>query len=340
MRASLTAKTSRVLACLGALAIAILATGIGQAQSVAAKTAGAEKSTTWKLQHLPDGQPDLQGIWTNITITPMERPAEFAGKAFLTEQEAAEYEKRFLERRDATAQVDVNGPFRQTWWDSGTKVSKTRRTSIVIDPQDGKIPALTREAQAAEQARREATRRPAQTPEDRPLYERCILWQTDGPPMLSTNYNNNYRIVQTPGTVAIYIEMIHDVRIIPLDGRPHLPREVRSWMGDSVGHWEGDTLVVDTTNFNGKASFRGSDQNLHVIERFTRSDADTLLYQFTIDDPTAFTKPWTGEVPWSTAPGPIYEYACHEGNFRSMSSMLKNARAEDANRSPASDTKR
>jgi hypothetical protein len=269
----------------------------------------------------------------------MERPAEFADKAFLTQQEAAEYEKRFIDRRDATAQVDVNGPFRQAWWDSGTKVVKTRRTSIVIDPPDGKIPALTPQSQAAEQARRAATRRPPETAEDRPLYERCIEWPTDGPPMLSSNYNNNYRIVQAPGYVAIYIEMIHDVRIIPLDGRPHLPRDVRSWMGDSVGHWEGDTLVVDTTNFNGKASFRGSDQNLHVTERFTRTDADTLLYQFTIDDPTAFTRQWTGEVPWLAAPGPMYEYDCHEGNFRSMSSMLKTARAEETNQSP-SDTRR
>jgi hypothetical protein len=134
--------------------------------------------------------------------------------------------------------------------------------------------------------------------------------------------------------------MIHDVRIIPLDGRPHLPSEVRSWMGDSVGHWESDTLVVDTSNFNGKASFHGSDQNLHVVERFTRSAADTLLYQFTIDDPTAFTRKWTGEVPWLTAPGPIYEYDCHEGNYHSMSNMLKTARAEEANKSPASETKR
>jgi hypothetical protein len=289
----------------------------------------AAQQTTWKLQHLPDGQPDLQGIWTNITITPMERPAEFAGKAFLTEQEAAEYEKRFIERRDATAAVDVNGPFRQAWWDSGTKVVTTRRTSIVIDPPDGKIPVLTSEAQRAEQARRAAMRGSPETARDRPLYERCIVWPTDGPPMLSSNYNNNYRIVQTPGYVAIYIEMIHDVRIIPLDGRPHLPPDVRSWMGDSVGHWEGDTLVVDTTNFNGQASFRGSDQNLHVIERFTRSGPGTLIYQFTIDDPTAFTRQWTGEVPWLATPGPIYEYDCHEGNFHSMSNMLKTARAEE-----------
>jgi hypothetical protein len=324
----------RFLACVSTLAVALAVPLAGQ--PVATKTLGEAKSTPWKLAHLPDGQPDLQGIWTNITITPMERPAEFAEKPFLTEQETAEYEKRFIERRDATAQVDVNGPFRQTWWDSGTKVVKTRRTSIVIDPPDGKIPALTPTAQDAERARRASMRGSPAGPEDRPLYERCIVWPTDGPPMLSSNYNNNYRIVQTPGYVAIYIEMIHDVRIIPLDGRPHLPRDVRSWMGDSVGHWQGDTLVVDTTNFNGYASFRGSDENLHVVERFTRTDANTLLYRFTIDDPTAFARPWTGEVPWLTAPGPIYEYACHEGNYQSMESMLKTARAEEAAQSRGS----
>ncbi len=299
------------------------------ALSVAAFAPLAAQSIPWKLQHLPDGQPDLQGIWTNITITPMERPPEFANKPYLTEQEAAEYEKRFVERRDANFSADVNGPIRLAWWDSGTKVVRTRRTSLVIDPEDGKIPALTPQAQAAERERRATQRRPPETPKDRPLYERCIMWQTDGPVMASTNYNNNYRIVQTPGYVAIYIEMIHDVRLIPLDGRPHLPPDVRTWLGDSVGHWEGETLVIDTTNFNGKASFHGTDENLHLIERFTRTDSGTLLYQFTIDDPTAFTRQWTGEVPWVSAPGPIYEYDCHEGNFHSMSSILKTARAEE-----------
>ncbi len=299
----------------------------------------------WTVRHLPDGQPDLQGIWNNATITPMERPAQFANKPFFSEQEAAEYEKNFVQHQKESFSNDVNGPARLAWWDSGSTVVKTRRTSIVIDPTDGKIPALTPAAQAAERARRQAARGgervgTLETLKDRPLNERCIVWPTDGPPMMSSFYNNNYRIVQTPGYVAIYIEMVHDVRVIPLDGRAHLPRDVRSWMGDSVGHWEGDTLVIDTTNFNGKASFRGSDENLHVIERFRRTDEHTLLYQFTIDDPTAFTQPWTGEVPWLSAPGPIYEYDCHEGNFHSMESMLKNARAEEAKRGSGSDSKR
>jgi hypothetical protein len=283
----------------------------------------------WSAPRLPFGQPDIQGIWTNTTITPMERPAQFAGKEFMTEQEAADYEKNYQQRQSNTFETDLNGPFRAAWWDSGSTVVKTRRTSIVIDPPDGKIPPLTAQAQKAEQLRRQRQRRPPEGPEDRPLLERCIIWPSDGPPMMSTNYNNNYRIVQTPEYVAIYIEMVHDVRIIPLDGRPHAPESVRTWMGDSRGHWEGDTLVIDTRNFNGEAPFRGSDENLHVIERFRRTDPDTLLYQFTIDDPTAFAKPWTGEVTWSSAPGPIYEYACNEGNFHTMSSMLRNARADE-----------
>ena len=331
---------NRLLLYLSALAIASLTPVQSEAQQAAAKTSGAAQSTPWKLSRLPDGQPDLQGIWNNATITPMERPAEFANKPFLTEQEAAEYEKNFVQHQKESFTNDVNGPLRLAWWDSGSKIVETRRTSIVIDPPDGKIPPLTSQAQAAERARRQAARSGhIDTAADRPLNERCIIWPTDGPPMISSFYNNNYRIVQAPGYVAIYIEMVHDVRVIPLDSRPHLPREIRSWMGDSIGHWEGDTLVVDTTNFNGKSSFRGSDENLHVIERFRRTGDHTLLYQFTIDDPTAFTKQWTGEVPWLSTPGPLYEYDCHEGNFHSIESMLKNARAEEAKQSPASEKK-
>ena len=297
--------------------------------SVIPAAAQGLRTNGWSVPRTPDGQPDLQGLWSNTTITPMERPAQLAGKEFFTEQEAAAYEKQVNTRRDQGYLTDSGGPFRKAWWDSGNTIVKTRRTSIVIDPPDGKIPALLPEAMKTERARREATRRPAAGPEDRPLNERCIVWPTDGPPMVSSNYNNNYRIVQIPGFVVIYIEMIHDVRIIPLDARPHLAAEVRNWMGDSRGHWEGDTLVVDTTNFNGKASFHGSDRNLHVIERFTRTDANTILYRFTIDDPTAFQSAWTGEVPWSAAPGPIYEYACHEGNYQSMQAMLEAARADE-----------
>jgi hypothetical protein len=277
--------------------------------------------------------PDFQGIWTNATITPLERPKELAGKEFFTEKEVAEYEKRVLEesdkdRRDGSPEADVGRAYNESWWDRGTKVVPTRRTSIVVDPPDGRVPPLTPEAQKAAAARAAALRRPAAGPEDRSLPERCILWPTAGPPMLSSAYNNNYQILQTPGYVVIFIEMIHDVRIIPLDGRPHLASNIRQWLGDPRGHWEGNTLVVDSTNFTDKNPFRGSDRNLHLTERFTRINPDTILYRFTVEDPTAFTRAWTGEAPLTRTPGPIYEYACHEGNY-GMANILSGARAEE-----------
>ena len=288
---------------------------------------------TWTAPRTPDGQPDLQGIWSNATITPLERPKELAGKQFFTGQEAGEYEKRILQesnkdRRDGDREADVGRAYNDAWWDRGTRVVPTRRTSMVVDPADGRVPALTPAAQQREAARIEALRRPARGPEDRGLPERCIQWPTAGPPMLPSAYNNNYQILQTPGYVVILIEMIHDVRIIPLDGRPHLASSIRQWLGDSRGHWEGDELVVDTTNFTDKTPFRGSDRNLHLIERFKRIDAETILYRFTVDDPTAFTKPWSGEAPLTRTPGPIYEYACHEGNY-GMTNILSGARADE-----------
>ena len=279
------------------------------------------------------GQPDLQGIWNNGTVTPLERPPELAGKQFFTPKEAEEYEKQVVARvnrdqREPGSERDVARAYNDAWWDSGTKVVRTLRTSMVIDPPDGKIPPLTAKAKEAMTARQVAMNRPAQGPEDRPLAERCLMFPTSGPPMTPYVYNNNFRIVQTKDYVAINIELLHDVRMIPLDGRPHLPSNIRLWFGDSVGHWEGNTLVVDTTNFTNKTSYRGSDENLHVIERFTRTDPDTIVYQFTIDDPTAFTRPWTAELTMVKSPGPLYEYACHEGNY-GMFNLLKGARAEE-----------
>jgi len=311
--------TNRFLAAAGVLAI------------LAALPALAAKN--WTVPHTPDGQPDLQGIWSNATITPLERPKDLADKAFFTEKEAADYEKRILEetnkdRRDGPPESDVGRAYNDSWWDRGTRVVPTRRTSFVLDPPDGKVPPLTVEAQQRVAARTAKLQHPAAGPEDRGLSERCILWPTAGPPMLPSAYNNNYQIYQTPGYVVIFIEMIHDFRIIPLDGRPHLPGNIRQWMGDSRGHWEGNTLVVDTTNFNEKNPFRGSDRNLHLIELFTRVDPETIIYRFRLDDPTAFTKPWSGEVPMTRTPGPIYEYACHEGNY-GMANILSGARAEE-----------
>jgi hypothetical protein len=190
------------------------------------------------------------------------------------------------------------------------------------------VPPLTPQAQKAAAARAEIARRAPEGPEDMGLPDRCLLWPTAGPPMIPGGYNNNYQILQIPGYVVILVEMIHDIRIIPLDGRPHLPGNIRQWMGDSRGHWEGNTLVVDTTNFTDKTHYRGADENLHLVERFTRVDADTIIYRFTVDDPSAFTRPWTGEAPLRKTAGPIYEYACHEGNY-SVANMLRGARAQE-----------
>jgi hypothetical protein len=203
---------------------------------------------------------------------------------------------------------------------------KTRRTSLIIDPPDGKIPTLTAEARKRLAALDEANGRLTEGPEDRPLSERCILRPNSGPPMVPTGYNNNFELIQAPGYVVIFNEQIHDARIIPTDGRPHLPQNVRQWMGDSRGRWEGDTLVIDTTNFTGKAPFRGSGENMHLVERFTRTDPDTLLYEFTVEDPHSFARPWTAQIPMTRSREAMFEYACHEGNY-SMSSTLTGARA-------------
>jgi hypothetical protein len=322
-----------VMRSAAALLIGVLALAVdAKAQVLSPTKSQKANAKAWAAPRGAGGHPDLEGIWTNVTLTPFERPRDLAGKEFFTEKEAAEYEKRVLEasdrdRRPATAEEDVGLAYNEAWFERG-KVSPTRRTSIVIDPPDGRVPSLTPQAQKAAAARAAVQRRLPTGPEDFSLPVRCILWPTAGPPMVSGPYNNNYQIVQTAEYVAIYVEMIHDVRIIPLDGRPHLASTVRQWMGDSRGRWEGDTLVVDTTNFTDKTSFRGSDQNLHLIERFTRASPETILYRFTVDDPTAFTKPWTGEIAFVKTPGPIYEYACHEGNY-ALSNMLSAARAAE-----------
>jgi hypothetical protein len=292
-------------------------------------------STSVFGQARPQPGRDLQGIWTNSTITPLERQAQFVGKAFLTPEEAAAFEKQTRERnnadrREASADADLTTGYNDFWWDRGTKVVSTLRTSIIVDPPDGKIPALTAAGQNRAAARAEARRlHPADGPEDLSLADRCIA--RPNPPMIPAGYNNNHQIVQTPEHVVIFSEMMHDARIIPLDGRPHLPNSVRQWFGDSRGHWEGNTLVVETTNFTDRTNFRGAGQNLRLVERFTRVDKDTLLYQFTVNDPESFQKPWSGEIPFKRAPGPIFEYACHEGNY-SMTNTLAAARAEEKSR--------
>jgi hypothetical protein len=295
----------------------------GQAPSSTAK------KKVWTPPRTPDGQPDFQGSWSSATLTPVERPPEFAGKEFLTEQEAAEYERRTLEqvnsdRRDGGAEADLRRNYNEFWRDRGTTVVSSRRTSLIVDPPDGKIPPLTPEARRKQAARAEAARVP-RGPEDLALRIRCISRDL---PMLPTPNNNFMEIVQGSGYVAILLEMMHEVRLIPLGGRPHVDSRIRGYMGDSRGHWEGDTLVIDTTNFTGKSNFYGADENLHLTERLTRTAPDTILYQFTVDDPTAFTRPWSGELSMSRSQERVFEYACHEGNY-SMTNILAGARATE-----------
>ena len=327
----------RCLASIGVVAtvIAIVAPvpGAAQAQTAAADTPTPPR-TAW-------GQPDLRGIWDFRTITPLERPSKLAGKQVLTEKEAAEVEEQAAQsriERDSSAIpdrcigsanfVDCIGSYNQFWFDRGTEVIPDRRTSLIVDPPDGRIPSLTPEAQKRADARAEVRRRPARGPEDRGVAARCILGFNSGPPMNPSAYNNNMQLFQTPEYVAILNEMVHDARIIPLDGRSHLPPGIRQWMGDSRGRWEGDTLVVDTTNFTDQTMFKGSGENMRVVERFTRVGADTLRYEYTIDDPESFTTSWTAVFPMRKTEGPIFEYACHEGNY-GMLNLLSGARAEE-----------
>ncbi len=289
-----------------------------------------------------DGHPDLQGIWTNATITPLERSAALAGKEFLTPEEAAAFEKQIARASDAADRPEARrqgdpGSYNQAWMDRGTHVVKTRRTSMVVDPPDGRVPPLTAEAQKVyDRNHTSFDGLPADNPEDRLLTERCILFGGAGPPMLPEPYNNNYQIVQTPDSVLILAELNHETRIIPVDGRPHLPQNIHQWTGDSRGHWEGDTLVVESSNFKfnqrsrfGVAYMNGmSDQNLRVTERFTRTDPDTIMYRATITDPTVYTKPWTVELSMAKRTDSLFEYACHEGNY-GMLGILGGARAAE-----------
>jgi hypothetical protein len=283
---------------------------------------------TWKTPRTPDGHPDLQGIWTNATITRMERLPEFNGKLSLTDAEASAFEKKDHQESEEEPGKDgvvlggvkfsgANAGYNALFIDRGNELARVdgkKRSSLIIEPEDGKLPA--RVAARAGRGRGGAAAGGYDNVKNHPISERCLLGfgSTSGPPMMPVLYNNNYQIVETPDTVMIMVEMIHDVRVVRMGGT-HAPPDVRQWLGDSVGHWEGDTLVVDTTNFNPQAAFYGADQNLHTIERFQRVDQNTILYRVTIDDPTTWSKPWTMEYPFVATKGPIYEYACHEGNY-------------------------
>jgi hypothetical protein len=311
-----------------ALALAIVAPAAGQ-------------SAKWTPPRTPDGKPDLQGTFTFATITPLQRPDALKDKATLTPEEAAAFEQAENLRlnRDTydpeKGQPSAGYPprsqggvlsYNDFWYERGDKLTGDLRSSLIVDPPDGRIPfTAAARARTAERAAR-TNNSIFDDPEDLSLVDRCILGFNAGPPMVSGTYNNNLQIVQTPGYVVIFNEMVHNARIIPTDGRPHGP--VSRWTGDSRGHWEGDTLVVETVNFNRETSLAGSTAKTRVIERLTRVDPKTINYEFTISDPDAYTRPWTAVMPLRAIDELLFEYACHEGNY-GMEGVLRGARYRD-----------
>jgi hypothetical protein len=293
---------------------------------------------------MPDGQFDLEGVWDFSTITPLERPSGFGDKHTFTDAEAASFEQEENHRQNRDLIDGKKGsnqyppgsiiPYNEFWYERGSKIVGSKRTSLIVDPPDGRIPKLTPEGQKRRDAQAAVSRDEqlgvvrADSAAALSLADRCILGFNAGPPMTPGAYNNYVQIVQADGLVTLGVEMVHDVRIIPVDGRPHLPPSIRQYKGDSRGRWEGRTLVIDTSNFLRETSFSGSSANLHLVERLERIDADTLLYQFTVNDPRTWTKPWTVAIPMKRADAPIYEYACHEGNY-ALRNILAGARAQE-----------
>jgi len=317
-----------------AAALFALLSGSAFAQAVpaAVQVATATPPKVHTALRTLDGKPDIQGVWSTASVTPLERPKDVGAKEFFTKEEAEAYEKKMLSAREVVAPGtygDVHYNMAQFGLEKGqASVAPSIRTSLIVGPL-GRIPPMIPEAIQRNAARAAANKgHEFDGPENRPLGEQCIMWPNEGPPMLPAGYNSNLQIVQGPGYVAILQEMIHDVRVIPTDGSPHLAANIRQWFGDSRGHWEGDTLVVDTTNFTNRTAFRGSSENLHVVERFTRTADDRMLYQFTVDDPSTWATSWSAEVPMTKIDGPIFEYACHEGNY-GMRNNLSGARAEE-----------
>lgn len=316
-------RTTRTTLWIALTAVALVTAAVAWSQ---------DASTSWSPPRTPDGQPDIQGIWSFATITPLERPGDLAEREFLTDEEIAVQNEEAAafassERRaELTPEADVALAYNQFWWDRG---QSTGRTSLIVDPPDGRIPQMTEAAQSRVDAARAARNRDAWGPEDRGGAERCLQYRPQ--PRLPTGYNNHHQILQVPGYVVILTEMIHNVRIIPLDGRPHVDERIRLWNGDSRGHWEGDTLVVETTHFKADLPFYGSGEQRRVVERFTRIDPSTIDWRFTVEDETAWASPWTAVLPFQKTEGPLYEYACHERNY-GMENLLRSARVVEAQR--------
>jgi hypothetical protein len=325
----------RLLAALAALVtVMVLLTAPMSAQAPAAKAS----AKVYVAPRTPDGQPDLQGVWSNATSVPLERPKELGSREYYTEEEYAKLQAAAAARQEQNREngrnttpgtvADVHYDLSQFGLDIREQ-AKDLRTSLITGPE-GRVPPMIPAAQKRLQERAAFQREHGfDGPENRGMGERCIYWPSEGPPMLSPGYNSDLEIVQGPGYVAIEQEMIHDVRVIPTDNRPHLPSAIRQWFGNSVGHWEGDTLVVETTNFNDRPAFRNATQNLRVVERFTRTGPDTIKYEFTVSDPSTWEKSWSAEVLWTrSASNVIYEYACQEGNY-GMANILSGVRASE-----------
>jgi hypothetical protein len=312
-----------------ATAITCLASALVGAQGPAASPANAAGAKA--IPRTADGRPDMQGYWTNATYTPFERPAEFKDREFFTPEEAAAYAKR---RNDDLADQERDTHYEDVIWMSERlpRGMTSLRTSIVVEPKNGRIPAMNAAGQkrAAERAAARKAVGQFDSAQSRGLSERCIYWAHEGPPLVPTGYNSNLQIVQSPGTFVVMPEMMPVARIIPLDGRPRIGNALRSYRGDSRGRWEGDTLVVETTNFNETRAWRGASEDLKVTERFTLVDPDTIRYEFTIEDPQTWDTAWKGEAPMKRTTDRIYEYACHEGNY-GLPNILRAQRVAERN---------
>ncbi len=308
--------------------------------AAACAVVGAAPVKSWTLVHLPGGQPDMQGYWTNASLTPLERPAALANKEFFTPAEAEAYAKQREAAYNSQRKDDIH--YDNAIWQTENYVKQMSgsRTSLIYDPPDGRIPPLTPAGQALAAKHSVAMRTDQRTnsAQNMTLEERCISWGEEGPPMLGSTYQANLQLIQSEKSFVIRHELMHVIRLVPVDGTPHLSKNIRQLFGDSRGRWEGDTLVVDTTNFTDETPFRGprdgarqdiyTSRDLHVVERFSRTSADTIQYRFTVDDPTIFTKPWSGEITMRRIDGPIYEYACHEGNY-GLGFILHAARVQE-----------
>ncbi len=314
------------------LALSLTALAGGQAAAPAASSSkpNAAKAKKTAIPRTADGRPDLQGVWDFAQLTPFERPSEFGAKSTLSDDEAEEFGQQQIEKsnkdlRPADPKADVERAYNDFWWDFGHRVA--RQASLVVDPPDGRVPPLTKQAEM-KTAERRAPR--YENPEERPLPERCILGFNSGPPMVPSAYNNNMQLVQTKDHVLIFNEMIHNARIVDMSGRPHPPSSIRFLTGHSIGRWEGDTLVVDTANYDRDGVFRNASKNLHLIEKFSLDDNQTLRYEFTVDDPDTWTKKWTASIPMVRSDEMMFEYACHEANY-ALEGVLKGARFQDKN---------